>query len=209
MSMLLRGENDHEFELGLVHDQFPEQQDGFSDSAFVTVGFRVATPEQSWEETAPVMNLFELKNLLEWLQAIARGQSGEIAEVELLEPNLRFAIVKDSGEHVTIRISFHLEDRPEQYVIDAPTDEASHVDFRLARDQVSIAAAELERDLQAASGPPRAGDDAETLGIYGQPDPDLNLLADDADSEFPQLAHEHDDFREIEDREASEFESRD
>ena len=209
MSMLLRGENDHEFELGLVHDQFPEQQDGFSDSGFVTVGFRVATPEQSWEETAPMMNLFELKNLLEWLQAIARGESGEMSEVELLEPNLRFAIVKDNGGKVTIRISFHLDDRPEEYVIDTPTDEASHVDIRLARDQVSIAAAELERDLHAATLPPRGDDNADALGIYGQPDADLNLLADRDDSEFPQLADEHDDYREIEEREASELENRD
>jgi hypothetical protein len=207
MSMLLKGDNENEFELGLVQDRFAEQQDGFGDSSYVTVSFRVAMAEESWEETAPMMNLFQLKNLAEWLQAVAQG-TPEISEVELLEPSLRFSIVKDAGETVTIRVSFHLEGRPEEYVIDAPTDEAEHVDIRIARDQVMTAAAELERDLAGALLPTRGDDVSDEWGIFGQPDSDLNMLADEDQSEFPELTDSHDDIGEVAERELREVEGR-
>ncbi len=199
MSMLLRGENDHEFELALVLDQYPEQQDGFKDSGFVTVTFRVATPEESWEETAPVMNLYELKNLQDWLRAVADG-SPEMGEVELLEPGLSFSVVRNGGAMVTIRVGFHLVDRPAEFTMDAPTD-SEHVDIRVSRDQAGVAAAELGRDLESALAGPRASDAAEAMGVFGAPDSDLNLLSDDHESEFPELADSRDDIAAYDDEE--------
>jgi hypothetical protein len=203
MSMLLRGDNDREFELGLVQDHFAEQQDGFGDSGFVTLGFRVATPEDSWEETAPILNVYELSTLLEWLEAVAEG-SPDISEVELLEPALKFSVLRNGGERITIRVDFHLEDRPPIFALDAPTDR-QHVDLRISRDQVRMAAAELKRDLDAVLHPPRGDEVAGDWGIFGQPDPDLNLLSDDDASEFPELADDHDDLREIDEAELREM----
>jgi hypothetical protein len=199
MAMLLRGDNENEFELALVQDQYPEVQDGFRDSGFVTVSFRVGTPEESWEETAPVMNLYELKTLVEWLRAVSLG-APEVAEVDLLEPGLNFSVSRNGGDTVTIRIGFHLENRPEEFRIDAPTDEAEFVDVRVLREQVGPAAAELERDLEAAIAG-RAGDNAAMLGVAGAPDNDLNMLPDDAESEFPQLLDERDDIAAYDDEE--------
>jgi hypothetical protein len=200
MAMLLRGENDHEFELALVQDQYPEMQDGFRDSGFVTVSFRVATPEESWEETAPVMNLYELKNLIEWLRAVSQG-TPEVSEVELLEPGLSFSVSRDEGEAVTIRIGFHLEDRPEEFRMDAPTDEAEYVDIRVPREHVGLAAAELERDLASATTAGRGADGAGAMGVMGAPDLDLNMLPEDAEGEFPQLLDGRDDIAAYDDEE--------
>jgi hypothetical protein len=207
MSMLLKGDNENEFELALVQDRFAEQQDGFGDSRFVTVSFRVATSQETWEETAPVMNLFQLENLVEWLRAVAHG-SPEVSEVELLEPGLRFMVLRNSANGVTLRVGFHLEDRPEELVIDAPTDEARHVDIRVSREQVGAAAAELGRDLRAALKAPQTQSPEEDLGIFGAPDSDLNLLADEDAAEFPQLADAHDDIAELAERELREIEGR-
>jgi|GEM_PF-1267098 len=165
MVMLLSGRDGSEFELGLIEERLAEIQDGFGDSAAVTITFRVATPDESWEETSPCFNLYEVENLAEWLEAvsdrtiIARDapDEGEEAEVDLLEPELNFAVVRDMGEDVVLRISFHLEDRPEEFEVDAPTDEATHIDLRLSRDALRIAAAQLRDGLERLGRPGRAG----------------------------------------------------
>jgi hypothetical protein len=184
MVMLLNGENGSEFELALIQDRFPELQDGAADSGYLTLSFRVGTQEESWEETAPCMNLYELQTLQEWLDAVGEGH-GDIPEVELLEPELRFSVVRNGGDTVTIRIDFHLEDRPDQLVLDAPTDEVDHIVVKLTREQIRAAAAELRRDLEAVTSERRSAElDGETLGVIGVPDEDLGLRnAEDLDYE--------------------------
>jgi len=153
MTMLLKSEDGSEFELGLIEDRLPEIQDGFGDSAHLTVSFRVATPEESWEETSPSFNTFELKNLVEWLETVADasvGDSdrGDAAELDLLEPELNFRVIRDTGKEVVLRVGFHLEDRPAEFDVDTPTDEASHVDLRVSREHLRLAAAQLREDLE-------------------------------------------------------------
>jgi hypothetical protein len=144
--MLLAGENGTEFELGLIEDRLDEIQDGEGDDTALTISFRVATPQEEWEETAPSINAYELKNLVEWLEGVV-GRRPDVPELELLEPELKFSVVGDRGDQVTLRINFHLEARPEEYRIDAPTD-VDHVDIKIAREQVRAAAQELKRDLE-------------------------------------------------------------
>src|SRR5262245_4894361 len=98
MAMLLTGDNGTEFELGLIEDTLEEDlQDGADDDTTLTLSFRVATREEEWEETAPVLNTFELSNLIAWLEGVAIRKP-DIAEVELLEPELRFSVVGDRGD---------------------------------------------------------------------------------------------------------------
>jgi hypothetical protein len=159
MVMLLRGEDGNEFELGLIEDRLAEIQDGYGDASMLTLSFRVATPDESWEETAPCLNTYEVRNLAEWLDAVGQGsaQPGELAELDLLEPELNFAVIKDTGEEVTVRVGFHLDDRPEVYEVDSPTNEASHVDLRLPRDHLRIAAAQLREEIEDLEHPGSTG----------------------------------------------------
>jgi hypothetical protein len=146
MAMLLAGEDGTEFELGLLADRLDDFQDSFGDDTAITVSFRVATQDDEWEETAPVLNAFEIKNLAEWLEGIV-GLRPEIGELELLEPELKFSVVGDNGDRVTIRIDFHLEKRPEEYGVDSDTD-ADHVDIKIERSQVRVALEQLREDLR-------------------------------------------------------------
>jgi hypothetical protein len=153
MVMLLQDSDGSEFELGLIEDRLPEVQDGFGDASTLTLSFRVATPDESWEETSPCMNTFEIENLADWLEAVAdadtgRAEHGEVAELDLLEPELNFAVIRDLGSEVVLRVGFHLENRPEEFGVDAPTDEAPYVDLRITRDHLRIAAAQLRGELQ-------------------------------------------------------------
>lgn len=202
MSMLLKSDDGNEFELALIEDRFPELQDDAADSNYITLSYRVATPDESWEETAPTINLFELKNLEEWLRAVAEG-APEVTEIELLEPELRFSVAADAGDQVTLRVGFQLDEigddlstapsepgagRPvdaaetdELTSLDAPTPEAQWVEIRLSRDKLAAAAAELERDLRAASTvhpPTQAAAEADS-GVAGIPDEAFGLLDED------------------------------
>src|SRR6185369_7556236 len=152
MAMLLTGDNGTEFELGLIEETLEEDlQDGADDDKTLTLSFRVVTREEEWEETAPVLNTYEISNLAEWLEGVATRKP-DIAEVELLEPELRFSVVGDRGDSVTLRIDFHINNRPESLDVNPPTD-ADHIDLKLDRQQVRAALDELKRDIEELNLP--------------------------------------------------------
>lgn len=179
MVMLLNGANGAEFELALIQDRFPDLQDGGEDSAFLTLSFRVGTQDESWEETAPCMNLYEVQTLQEWLDAVGEGR-GEVAEVELIEPGLRFSVVGSGKDSVTMRVDFRLDDQPEELSLGANGEVVDHITLRLTRDQVRAGAAELRQDLEAIIGlRPGAQADGERLGVFGVPDEALLETVED------------------------------
>src|SRR5689334_5358729 len=93
--MVLKGRNGNELELAFVRESLPELQDAHGDEAWFTVVVRAATADETWEETAPCVNLYEFRNLAEWLEALGGEREGEEeAELELLEPELKFAVVQ-------------------------------------------------------------------------------------------------------------------
>jgi hypothetical protein len=177
MAMLLTGDNGTEFELGLIEETLDEDiQDGESDDKTLTLSFRVATAEDSWEESAPCLNTFEVTNLVDWLDGVA-GRRPDIAELELLQPELRFSIVGDRGDSVTLRIDFHINDRPDRFEVD-PGADADHIDLKLARAQVRAAVDELKRDISELHLSSRSQVEDSGLGEVAAPGEDLNMIDD-------------------------------
>jgi hypothetical protein len=150
MPMQLTAQDGSEFELAVIQDEFPELQDDAKDSRWLTISFRASTPDgETFEETAPCMNVYEAQNLAAWLRALGDGRP-EIGELEFLEPNLRFSVEEGAGteEEVLIRVGFHLEARPEWAVVDPPTSEVGWIDLLVTREQAAAAAEELKQDLE-------------------------------------------------------------
>src|SRR5215468_6524931 len=152
MAMLLRDDgNGTEFELSLAEERMPQPQDGDHDGAPLTIGIRVATARADWLETAPCLSAFELHHLADWLEAVALGSPGgpEGAELELLEPELAFSVLRDDGDRgVTIRIALRLDDRPDSLALNTPSDDAARVDVTLLRSRLRAAAAALRQELE-------------------------------------------------------------
>lgn len=181
MSMLLKGRNGNEIELAFIKDSLPDVQDGFGDSGWATVSVRAASADETWEETAPCLSVFEFSNLAGWLEAVGSGSepaAPEFGEIELLEPELKFSLSQQGRDDVTIRVAFHLEDRPEEFNVDSPTDEAEYLDIHLSRGNVRIAAAALRADLERL----QLGELKDDLdgtgraGMLGGADDDLNII---------------------------------
>lgn len=152
MPMLLKSEDGKEFELALIDEPIPDPQDGFGDVDAVVISFRVATPDDDWEETSPSINLFEIDGLASWLESVGSGTHDD-AEIDLLGPELNFQVVKDAGDWVQLRIRFRLEDRPEEMGVDAETTEARHVDLKLSRQAIRSAVASLRADIRGSRTP--------------------------------------------------------
>ncbi|MDX2149080.1 MAG: hypothetical protein SFZ23_16335 [Planctomycetota bacterium] len=189
--MLLKGKNGNEIELSFVRDALPESQDGYGDDAWCTVIVRAATQDDEWEESSPCINFFEFTNLAEWLEALGNAQdatgSPEENEIELLEPELKFSVSQNRADAVGIRVSFHLEDRPEEFAVDSATD-AAFVDVYVERQNLLSAAGALRAALddlrRTAAGDNKddiRGED--TPGIMGLPSEDLNVI--DRESRTP------------------------
>lgn len=207
MPMLLKGDDGKEFELAIIADRLPEAQDGFGDDETATISFRVATEDVEWEETAPGLGVHALHALAEWLEHVAEGPDsltdrGEgdpgqsvapmDTEIDLLEPELNFQVVKDLGEKVHLRVRFHLEDRPDEMVLDADTPEARHVDLKLPREMIRMAVTQLRADLEEFGAPMKddlEGD--EDLGLISTPDADLDIV--DRELPYPPGAGEGED----------------
>lgn len=193
--MLLKGQNGNELELSFTRDVLPEVQDGFGDGGWATVIYRAANADESWEESAPCMNMYEFVNLAEWLEALgdASGQTPDISEIDLLEPDLRFTVSQQTNTGVTIRVWFSVPDRPEEFNVDGPTDEAEYMDLHLSRASVRAAASALRTSMAqlglGANKDDLLGDDAP--GILGGADDDLNLV-DSVRPEPPGAGHGED-----------------
>jgi hypothetical protein len=178
-AMILHGSNGNEFELAFIRDSFAGVQDGSGDAAWVTVTWSVATADDSWEESSPCLNVFEFRNLAEWLDALSAIGGGvpELGEVELLQPELKFSVSNLTKAGVTVRVSFQLDNRPEEMNVDSATD-LQYVDLFVTRDQLRGAAKLLLQDIQdierANEKDDLDGDSPE--GIMGVPDETLSLV---------------------------------
>jgi hypothetical protein len=178
MSVLLKGKNGNELELAFVRETLPDVQDGLGDSAYFTVVWRAATGDESWEETAPCMNLYEFQNLAEWLESVGGAAEGEVDGIELLEPELKFSVASQQRQGVGIRVGFHLEDRPEEFGVDAPTDGSPSIDLFMDRSNVLAAAAALRNALEEFEVLNRKDDQSgdRESGTAGRGDDNLNLI---------------------------------
>ncbi|MCC6660607.1 MAG: hypothetical protein IT437_06945 [Phycisphaerales bacterium] len=177
MSVLLKGQNGNELELAFVAETLPDVQDGLGDASYFTVVWRAATADGSWEGSAPCLNGFEFQNLAEWLGSVGGGAEGEVDGIDLLEPELRFTVTGRQRQGVTIRVGFHLADRPEEFGVDAPT-ERSRIDLFMDRASVLAAAAALRgalEDFGAVNSGEGRSSDGES-GAMGRPDDNLNLI---------------------------------
>lgn len=141
-------EGDVEFELALIEHRLEDLQESGGADRYATISFRVGTRDESWEETAPSINMFQLRSLADWLEALAEG-GPEFDRVELLEINLSFDVESHTDDDVTVVIGFHLQNRPEWAIIDAPTEEAGFIRVRVSREEAGVAGRELREDLRS------------------------------------------------------------
>jgi hypothetical protein len=99
------------FVLNILRYQFPELATAEYDSNWLLIEIKVETPQGAWTATDPSLLTYEVRELAEWLEAVASGDLSEL-EMRFLEPNLQFRIISPPDGSPSLRVYFNAECRP-------------------------------------------------------------------------------------------------
>ena len=104
--MLLRGQR-ASVRLSVLRYQFPQITTGEYDANWLIIRGHVSLDNRSWSFSDPSLTTFEIRQLADWLDGLARGDEVE-PQCNFIEPNLQFVRTSDKA----IRVSFALESAP-------------------------------------------------------------------------------------------------
>lgn len=93
--MHMSGSDGSLFEMRVVGYQFPEIQDEEYDSNWLLIQIHLVHPRGEWTTVDPCLLTYEVEELADWFDAIARGDHVD-AEQHFIEPNLLFRL-RDQG----------------------------------------------------------------------------------------------------------------
>lgn len=136
------------FELWVLSYQFPDIHHDEYDSNWLRIGIRLGGFEKAWVTSDPSLLTWELNALRDWLQCL--GTPNEYEEVNFIEPNLGFQLVKHDSKSF-IRINLALESRPDWFT----ADDVFSIEIRTEPAQIIESIRRLDSDLERFS--PRAG----------------------------------------------------
>ncbi len=111
--MLLKSDDEWEFQLQILGYEYPEIVDSEYDSNWLMISLRGRAPGGSWQATDPCLLTWEVVELAAWLGALADPTAEAITDtLEFSEPTLSFELAGKPGEMVTLRVNFGLDVRP-------------------------------------------------------------------------------------------------
>ncbi len=109
--MRLEGPDGSLVQLSVIGYEFPALETEEYDSNWLLVRIRVVHPRGQWNAVSPCLLTYELKDLADWFDSIARGQAVK-TEADFLEPNLSFRLGSGGLAGPMLRLPFDLESRP-------------------------------------------------------------------------------------------------
>lgn len=114
------------------------------DANWMRIGLDAAAPQGSWQVSDPLLLSWEIEELAEWLEAVARSLPAEPV-LGFVEPNLRFELRERAGAARSVRIHFDLEAKPPW--LKRSGDDECFIDFTLASAELLMAARSLRAQL--------------------------------------------------------------
>lgn len=142
---------DGSLELSLLGYQYPGLVTEPFDSNWLHVRVAVRHPRGDWVATDPCLLTYEAVALADWLEAAAAGREGD-AELDFLEPCLRFELRGPGVGGRALRVHFEHELRPPWARVDVEAD--AYLDLSAAPEVLAVAADALR--AQVARYPQRA-----------------------------------------------------
>src|SRR5437899_8639941 len=146
--MLMTSTDGYEFSLNLLGYQFPDNLNNKYDANWLVISIAVTAPKGSWTARGPYLLQWEAERLATWLEGMTKGAPFG-ARIGFIEPNLKFELVDQSVERMTLRIWFNAEFHPpwsEHYGASRLVDEGDFVDFQLSPKDLMMAARSMRSD---------------------------------------------------------------
>jgi hypothetical protein len=135
------------FALTISGYQFPALEAAPFDSNWLDIRVDVTTDQGTWSATDPCLLTYEVKQLADWLDAIAVDRLVD-SNCAFTEPCLLFQLVGDETGERTLRIYFELELRPSWAPSKYASQEDLWVEFPLTAIDISSATKSLRTQLQ-------------------------------------------------------------
>ena len=104
--MLLKGQENTEFELTISGYQNPDQTSEPFDADWLKIDIRVVHPKGTWRIIDPCLLTWEVQAIAEWFDKLASGTMSNL-EQDFVEPNLSMKLIGNK-----LRVYFELECRP-------------------------------------------------------------------------------------------------
>ena len=109
--MHLQGSDGTSLGLKIVGYEFPEEVEAEYDSNWLVIRLSATLPQGSWIATHPCLLTYEVTELANWLEEVARGTAAE-REIGFVEPNIWFQVVETPNGQRCLRAYFGAECRP-------------------------------------------------------------------------------------------------
>jgi hypothetical protein len=143
--------------------QFPEGTVDENETNWLSITIRLDGFGKQWTSACPSLMTWELKSLIDWLQAILLGRNSQ-NEIKFTKPNLVFQLVEKPGGALIIRTLLDLESKPAWY------DKKDPFFFDVEFDEKQIHQAVLSLEYQLKRFPSRGRMDYESVKLPHQLD---------------------------------------
>ena len=111
--MTFLGIDNQTVELKITNYQYPELIDGGWDCNWLNIYINVQSKLGNWQTVDPSLTTWEVRRLINWLEALSTDIQHCDSNQEFTEPNLSFELLNvNVSEMWMLRIKFYLESRP-------------------------------------------------------------------------------------------------
>lgn len=127
--MKFHGIRGQEVELKIVNYEFPSKSNDIWDNNWLNIYVKVSSEVGNWQTVDPSLTTWEMRELIDWFEALAQRSTVKLQQLSFTEPNLSFELlVGENNKLIMFRIKFDLESKPQnatnnkEYIVDCSVD---------------------------------------------------------------------------------------
>ena len=142
--MILNGINNQTVEIKITNYQFPSETDD-DDKNWLNIYLKVKSDVGNWQTIDPSLTTWEVKEIIDWFNALSKDFVPKDLELSFIEPNLSFELFENGNDPLKLfRINFNLESRPKS----ATDDKEYFVDCLANNQELKRIADDLKTELE-------------------------------------------------------------
>ena len=143
--MIIKGLDKQTIEIKITNYQYPASLNRDWDGNWLNIYLKVESKVGNWQTVDPSLTTWEIQELIDWFNDLAKNTKPKWTDMEFTEPNLSLYLQNDFNDiNKLIRIKFDLESRPKS----ATEDKEYYVDFEANNSELKRLANDLTSELK-------------------------------------------------------------
>jgi len=126
--MIFYGIDNQTVDFRITNYEFPKISNDEYDNNWLLIYLKVKSKLGNWQTIDPSLLTYEIKELIDWFDALLQNKQSKYVNLNFIEPNLSFELLENVSE-LKFRIKFNLESKPqsakenEEYYVDCVVNE--------------------------------------------------------------------------------------